>query len=74
VSDLDGDQRHTQRARMLRIVGVSALSDVLIGLGLLLYGRQEGSTGLLVAGAAVGVAGLLVGGWVLLAGDRPEQR
>lgn len=74
MSDLGSDERPAQRARTLRILGVSALSDVLIGLGLLLYGRQEGSTGILIAGAAVGVAGLLVGAWVLLARDRPEQR
>jgi len=74
VSDLGGDERQAQRSRTLRILGVSALSDVLVGLGLLLYGRQEGSTGIVIAGAAVGVAGLLVGAWVLVARDRPQQR
>lgn len=74
MSDPGSDERHAQRARTLRILGVSALSDVLIGLGLVLYGRQEDSTGILVAGVAVGVAGLLVGSWVLVARDRPERR
>lgn len=58
----------------LRILGLTALSDVLIGLGLLLYGRTEGSTGIQIAGAAVGLAGLLVGVGVLVVRDRPERR
>jgi hypothetical protein len=74
VSDPGSDERQAQRARTLRILGVSALSDVLIGLGLLLYGRQEESTGIVIAGVAVGLAGLFVGSWVLVARDRPQQR
>ena len=69
-----GDERQAQRDRVLRILGASALSDVLIGLGLLLWGRQEDSSGIMLAGVAVGVAGLLVGAWVLVARDRPLQR
>lgn len=73
MSDPGSDERRVQRARTLRILGVSALSDVLIGVGLLLYGRQEHSTGIVIAGVAVGLAGLLVGSWVLVARDRPQK-
>ena len=73
MSDPGSDERRVQRARALRILGVSALSDVLIGVGLLLYGRQEHSTGIVIAGVAVGLAGLLVGSWVLVARGRPQQ-
>lgn len=59
--------------RVRRVLGLSALFDLVLGLSLLLYGRQADHLGLQIAGGVLGLAGVLIGTWVVLAGDRPEQ-
>lgn len=59
--------------RVRRVLGLSALFDLVLGLCLLLYGRQGDHLGLQIAGGVLGLAGVLIGTWVVLAGDRPEQ-
>lgn len=61
------------RDRRYRVLGLSALGDVAIGLVLLLYGRSEDNTGLVLAGAILGLAGLAIGTWVVMARDRPQR-
>ncbi len=71
MTPTDGD---AALARTLRIVGLSALADVVLGAALYLYARSQDSTALAVVGIILAVVGTLVGVAVYLRRGRPTLR
>ena len=71
MTPTDGD---AALARTLRIVGLSALADVVLGAALYLYARSQDSSGLAAAGVVLAVVGLAIGVAVVLRRGRPTLR
>lgn len=57
----------------MKVLGLSALSDIVIGIVLVFVGRDQESQALTIAGAVLAAAGLGIATWAAVQREKPIQ-